>query len=400
MKHTKEFKIKIGQVFKDDKRDLVVIDREYRVDKRNSPVKWYKIKCNKCGWKEGWKPEGELFRGVGCSVCCPAPRIAVLGINTIWDTDRWLVDLGVSEEYAKTHTRGSNKRATVKCPYCGREKDMLIGNIRKKKSISCNCGDGFSFNEKVVSSILNQLNIEHKAQLTKVTFEWCGNYRYDFYIPSINTIIECHGLQHYEDNTAFKASLKETQENDKKKYELAKENNIDNYIVIDCRKSNLEWIKNNILNSKLNNIFDLSNIDWLECEKFALNSLVWEVCQYWNNKQHWETSNELAEVFGLNRWTISKYLRKGNSLNWCFYNGKEERIKGARLYQNKGVEIFKEGNSLGTFESARELSRRSQELFGVYLDYSAITQVCKGKRKTSKGFTFKYSKNNKLNKVS
>ena len=56
-KHTKNFKIEIGQTFKDNKRDLVITDREYRPRyKKNSSKcndRYYKYHCNKCG-NEDW----------------------------------------------------------------------------------------------------------------------------------------------------------------------------------------------------------------------------------------------------------------------------------------------------------------------------------------------------------
>jgi hypothetical protein len=58
---------------------------------------------------------------------------------------------------------------------------------------------------------------------------------------------------------------------------------------------------------------------------------------------------------------------------------------------SKQVEIFdKNGVSLDIFESATELERQSEELFGVKLLQSAISSVCKGKYPKYKGYTFKY----------
>ena len=53
--------------------------------------------------------------------------------------------------------------------------------------------------------------------------------------------------------------------------ELALRNGIDEYIIIDCRKSNLNWIKNNILDSSLVNIFKLDDIDWELCDEYKIN---------------------------------------------------------------------------------------------------------------------------------
>ena len=45
------------------------------------------------------------------------------------------------------------------------------------------------------------------------------------------------------------------------KQNLALINGIENYIIIDCSKSDLDYIKPNILKSKLNEMFDLNNIN-------------------------------------------------------------------------------------------------------------------------------------------
>ena len=380
---TKDFKVNIGDVFnKDDKRDMVITDKEYKKDKNGINKKWYKYTCNKCGWTEGWIVESDLLRGKGCSCC--ANRTAVLGINTIWDTDRWLCSLGVSEEDAKTHTRSSGDKVVVTCPECGKTKDISINNIYNKKSICCTCGDGVKYPEKFMTSVFEQLDIEYIFQLTKTTFDWCEDKRYDFYIPSLNTIIETHGRQHYEDCTWSKA--KDVQENDSIKYELALQNGIKDYIVIDCRYSDKEWIKNNILSSKLNELFDLEKkINWNKCEEFALkNNKVKEVCEYWNDRQEWETTATLAEIFGLSKNTIIDYLKRGTKLGWCEYDAKKERGgKRVAMYDLDGNFIMEE-------YSTHELARRFFAETGIKLYDSAISEVCNGKRKHHKGYTFKY----------
>ena len=60
---------------------------------------------------------------------------------------------------------------------------------------------------------------------------------------------------------------------------------LENYITIDCRKSDLEHIKNNIINSKLNEIFDLNEVDWVKIGQDSEKSLVKQVCDYWKNNK-------------------------------------------------------------------------------------------------------------------
>lgn len=266
--------LKVGDVLKDKKRDLVILE----IKKKNRGVKHCKYHCNKCGY-EGWSSEYNLRVGVkgNPTICNGCNRYVGLSkakeyygynieiSNTIYCTDPWVIKLGVSEEDAKKYTRGSVKSIKVKCPNCGAIKYARIDNIINRKSIGCVCKSG-TYPEKIMYNMLEQLNLMiYKEYQPK----WSLNKRYDFYIPSLNMIIETHGIQHYEETTRGR-SLAEEEKNDRLKRELAKNNGVDYYITIDCRYSKLEYIKQNILKSKLNKIFNLNNIDWNKCEEFAI----------------------------------------------------------------------------------------------------------------------------------
>ena len=173
---------------------------------------------------------------------------------------------------------------------------MLFRSVSQSRYIgglSCFCNDGISYVEKFMYNALKQLDIKFSTQLSKTVFKWCDKYRYDFYFEYNNKqyICEINGLQHYEESfknvksNRNRRTLKEEQKNDKLKKELALKNDIkeDNYIVIDCRYSELEWIKEHILNSNLAKIFDLSNIDWLKCHEFACCTRVKEACDLWES---------------------------------------------------------------------------------------------------------------------
>lgn len=317
--------------------------------------------------------------------------------NTIWNTDRWMCDLGISEEDAKKYSKGSNKKIEVTCPYCGRRKKMAINSINRTKSIGCICGDGISYPEKFMYNLLLQIRANFTYQLSKTTFEWCGKYKYDFYIPELNCIIETHGRQHYEDCYWGKAS--DAKLNDNAKEKLAKDHGIKNYIVIDCRYSELEWIKDNIINSKLNDIFDLSKIDWETINLTALtNNIVKEVCDYWNNKRDNETAITMAldNPWGIkNSYTIVRYLKTGDRLGWTNYNPKEEMRKcgsknGKALA--KKVEVYKDGEYIKTFDSLKKLEEASMSEFGIIFSVSGVSYFCLNgsKKGTYKGYVFKY----------
>ena len=339
-KITKEFKIEIGTVLKNKKRDLIIIDREYRKNEKNGQnCKWYKYYCNKCGYNEGWIIEsGILTKNVGCS-CCSGGTV-VKGINDISTTNPCMLPYFVNIEDAYTHTCNSDDKVLVKCLDCGHEKLMRIANLHKRGFSCPKCSDKLSYCEKFVFNLLDILKQNKQLedyiyQYTKLNETWVDSYRYDFYfeLNKEKYIIETHGEQHYKENKNFNSTLKEIQQNDKNKYDLAISNGIkpNNYIVIDCRKNDLKWLKSNIINSRLNEIFNLEIIDFVKISRLSQKNKIKEVCDYWyvhnnlNNKGL--TTTNLSEIFKVDRNTIRNWLKLGVELNWCNYNAKEESSK-------------------------------------------------------------------------
>lgn len=413
-KVTNDFKIQVGDIIKNNNRNLTIIDKKYKERIRNNKkekVKYYKYKCNICGfdctenYKKGifqndyWIEESSLLNNNNGCACCNS-NIVVKGINDMWTTNPDLARLLVNPEDGYKYTQNSSIFIDWKCSICGNIiKNKQINKICQTKLSCPNCSDGISYPEKIIYNVLNQLNKNFVYQLTKKRMKWVNTYRYDFYFEYNNEkyIIEAHGLQHYKEGfVKIKTpkhikTLAEEQKNDKLKKELALINNIkeENYIVIDCRYSELEYIKNNILHSNLNKIFDLSKIDWLKCHEFSCKSRVKEACNLWNNKKD---IIDICKILKLSKGTIIKYLQQGNTLNWCSYNPKEEIIKSHKKTNKNGkrVEVFKDNISLGLFDSCSELSRQSQELFGIKLLESGISAVCRKKYNTYKNFIFKY----------
>ena len=100
---------------------------------------------------------------------------------------------------------------------CNYEK-YISANRLTQTGFTCNsCGNGSSMNEKCVSSIFNQLEINFKRE---VSFDWNLNRYYDFYIPSKNMIVEVHGEQHYKQPTGNWGNLSCTIKNDELKNEI------------------------------------------------------------------------------------------------------------------------------------------------------------------------------------
>jgi very-short-patch-repair endonuclease len=175
-------------------------------------------------------------------------------------------------------------------------------------------------------NILYQLNIDFE---TEKSFNWCKyNFknkdrigRYDFYfrLNNVEYIIEMDGKQHKEDiKLGNWNSYHEQRYIDEQKELLAREHCI-HVIRIDCEKSELNFIKKNILNSRLNNILNLSMVDWISAEEFACDNLIKIICMYKNNNPNLHCT-DIGRLFKLDRSTIRKYFKKGQIHGWCEYN--------------------------------------------------------------------------------
>lgn len=372
-------------------------DRGIRTIKKKS----YRRVCLACGYdnnyKNNWTAESEMKRGTGCPVCCG--QKVVEDINDIPTTAPWLIPYfqGGYDE-AKQYTCTSGKKIRPICPECGRIKDIKlpIFDIYRRNSIGCICGDGYSYPEKFVYSMLSQLKIDFVYQVNKKQLRWCNNFKYDFYIPKFNLIIETHGKQHYDKN--FFKSYKVQKQIDDEKKNLALSNNIRYYIELDCRYSELNHIKKSITESILSKLFNINIVDFNKCQSFALSNIAKDVCSI-KNKYPDYTTFQISDMFNISVGTVQRYLKNGNMLGWCKYDAKEERLKAncrsvktQREIQKAIVVKDEKQNILGIFVNAHRLSDLSENLFGVKLLPSNILESCRNDTKKSvyKNMTFDF----------
>lgn len=333
----KSIPCEIGYNIKDEKRDLTVIDRKHVNNGEMAPNGnvskgsrwWYKVRCNKDGY-EHWKPSGNLKRD-GCPCC--SGKIPVPGINTIWDTHRYLVaDFGLDEEFSKTHTAGTNKEGKFTCLNCGKTLFKRVPDVISKKSIGCICGDGVSYPEKLGYGVFSQLPVEFETQYSP---DYFSKERSDFYFHDFKLVVELDGGLGHEGGVVHgksKKTLEECIAIDNWKTKEHGKHGIKT-IRINCFKSNLEYIKNNILSSELVKYFDFSSIDWLKAEEFALKNIIKEICDYWHEhkeiKQENITTSTMTKIFPVitSRECIVRYLKTGTKLGWCYYDPNEELIR-------------------------------------------------------------------------
>ena len=95
-----------------------------------------------------------------------------------------------------------HRRILAKCPFCGKEFEAFLDNIKRKHTTMClGCSAKMkkrtSLGEKQIASILKTRGIDFISQFT---FPDCKSIRillFDFYLPDYNTCIEFDGKQHY-----------------------------------------------------------------------------------------------------------------------------------------------------------------------------------------------------------
>ena len=401
-KRTSEFKIKIKDVLKDNKRDFVIINREYRKIKYGDKIqnqKWYKYHCNKCG-NEDWMTESSILKQKqGCNRCSGHNKVDET--NCIATTHPHLMKYLVNKEDGYKFKTGSANKINIKCPDCG---NVKTGEIRSLlKIFSCpKCSDGISYPNKFMYNLLNELNVDFETEYSP---KWANGRRYDFYFEYNNNryIVEMDGGFHYKSNSMNGLSVEEIKEIDRCKDKLAKEHNIE-IIRINCDYNNISTrfihIRNNIINSKLSEIYDLCEINWNKINEESQKSLVKKVCNYWylhndiNNEGL--TTKDIGKIFCINYNTVSRYLKIGVLNNWCKYIEKDKALKKYNnkkclRYNRKPIIIYKDKKLINMFISSAELERQSEKLFGVFLNSKCILKVANGARNTYKGFTFKHT---------
>jgi predicted Zn-ribbon and HTH transcriptional regulator len=289
-----DFEYNIGDIID----HIEIIDRKLVVSdgkRSNKNTKLYQYKCRKCGfdgsgiyYKDGeefsgyWVNETSIKNGSRCA-CCKS-RIVQTGVNDITTTHPHLVKYFVDSDVPYKYSYGSSKKEQFMCPICKYvyPNKIAITSFIHEGKMCDNCGKHVSYPERLMYFLLMHIGVQFERN--KI-FDWSkkvknsdgsvGYKEYDFYLPQYNTIIETHGKQHYDDNSSFSKygdkgrTLEEERENDLIKMNLAKINGF-NYIVIDCSRSSLSFIRNNMLSSNLANILCFDNIDWDFCHEKSL----------------------------------------------------------------------------------------------------------------------------------
>lgn len=258
---------------------------------------------------------------------------------------------------------GSSNKVEMKCPDCGVYK-MHSPYALKTQGFACNyCSDGVSMPNKLTFGVLLQSGVDFECEKS---FTWSQKKRYDFYIEMLKLLIEVHGKQHYEEWNLGR-SLKEEQENDKLKYDLAIQNGF-NFCEINASSTDFQTLQTSIVES-LNNFIYLPDINW---------EIIYERCSKSEMIHAWELYNigmemdEISNELKMNEGTIRKYLQKGGEIGMVSFKPSASSMEVVQYDLN--------GNAICKYKNYTE----AQSKTGV--GSSSINRCCLGHIETAGGY--------------
>ena len=369
-KQFRKFFYQIGEVVKDSKRDMTIIDL-IRKKASTHNARFVRYKCNICGYESSAVSEDSFIRELtGCGCC--SGKVLVPGMNDIATVAPWMVCYFIGgENEAKNYTANSIKKLKFICTYCGRTstKETTIRNLYRQGGLNCCCRQKLSYPEKVMWNVLENLkiNFEHGYSPNWSRGFNGSNYpcEFDFFLPNHNIIIEMdggigHGKYVYPGS---KLSAEETKNKDMWKDMQAELQGI-SVIRIESNKSTIEYLRQEITRT-LDGIFDLSEVNWAKCHEGSLKSDTKEISEYYEiNKPICLT--DLAKHFNVTVSVIRRHIKNGTEVGWCTYDASTSnelrkqkastsRTEFSNEIRNKIVEFYEQNKALSKTAIAKSL---------------------------------------------
>ena len=283
----------------------------------------------------------------GCPICHKRRQKKPKSVEkSLWGTHPEVAALLENPEDGYTHTYGSKCKVPFICPHCGARKIAAITDI-VHDGFSCRVchSTSDSYPNRFMIAMLDELGIEYIPEYSP---DWLGQMRYDFYfiINQKEYIIEMDGFFHFND------LYYRQDDHDEIKNRLAEEHGI-KLIRINCNYdsivSRFNYIKNNIIESELSDIFDLSLIDFHRVEIYADIPYVKIAANYWNDGI--KTCRELQPLLPrkLNLHTVRTLIRHASELNLISESVDEIN----QIFKDEGYAVV-----------AKKFSERQRKKFG------------------------------------
>lgn len=275
-------------------------------------------KCAVCGY-EGNMKKSHFKDGHGCPVC--SGKKTLRGFNDIATTDPNIAKYIIPKEDAYKYTRGSGKKVSLQCDICGTVFSKTVAMLVRDGFRCPICYTGISYPNRFMASLLSHFNIKYTREQM---FVWSKKYRYDFYLPDHNLIIEMNGKQHYENRVGWECP-EIINERDSDKLSLAKRNGISHYFVIPLKKTDAQTLETSIIKSHILNVLNITpnDNDWMKIIDKASVGAAGECLKHWNKGER--SISSIAQLVGVDVGSASFYLRKYAELGLCNYSIKKHR---------------------------------------------------------------------------
>jgi len=335
--------------------------------------------CDKKVWWQGecgheWESIiSNRNKGSGCPYCA---GVSILkGFNDMWTTNSELAMKLANPQDGYKYGENSNASVNWICPDCNHIiKNKKISEVNSQRLSCPKCGQGKSYPERIIYCLLLELELDFELEKT---FKWSENKRYDYYLHSLNTIIEVHGEQHYTDNRfneKSSRSLEYEQQNDRYKKELALYNGIINYLEIDARKSNFEYIVENVKKGFKEISINIENADWEKIKRESVSSFYGNICRMHNDGV---SEEDIVAITKLTPDKVHRYLLKS----------RKDRLTGYQINERKSKEIVQ----LGIHNEYIKTWKSTKEAAGHYsISTKSIQCVCVGINKSANGYRWLY----------
>lgn len=329
------------------------------------------FKCTKksCGYEWFAAPSVIQCAGHGCPLC--SGKVLVPSKNSIAVLRPDLVQYFENPDDAWNISPNSHKYSNLKCPDCGTKREMITKDL-SHRGFNCQvCGPNVSYPNRFIRALMKQLANNLECLEYEWSQEWTMGQLYDVYfkINSKEYVVEMQGGQHFTPIWNKDITAEELAEKDLQKANLAIEYGIIP-IAIDARESNADFIINNIYDSLLSKIFDLSVIDWGQCKEDAAKNIIKEICEYYNDTH--DTITNISKKYKFERHTITKYLKIGSEFGWCDYTFRMQHPS-----VSKRVNVFdKEYNLLCSYNSMKNCARELSKIYDITFNSTNIKRAC------------------------
>ena len=283
-------------------------------------------------------PTSFIYRGSRCYCENPSISRVIPGFNDIHTTRPDVEEWMHNKDDAYKYSMSSKEKILWDCPDCKNTFEERICNVNSNR-LSCPfCSDGISYPNKFMYNSLYQikddldfLEREYNPDWCKFEFngnERCGKYDIYFGIDGQRYIVEMDGgLGHGNKvHTNSLLSQDELLQIDLIKDKLAQEQGIQ-VIRIDCNyktDNKYTYILNNVLNSDLKDIIDLSKIDFDLSNKNSVSSLIVKAGELWNQGL---TAGQIRKELKIGEGTVTSYLKTASEIGVCDYSVEKSKAR-------------------------------------------------------------------------